>query len=47
MAMSELSVLALDYLFGDRSVWASDEELNATVRQLGEQLREITPDPAA
>jgi len=38
--MTELSKLAVDYLFGDRSVWASDEELNVTVRQLGDKLRD-------
>lgn len=38
--MSELSGLALDYLFGDRTAFKDDEELNAAVRQLGEQLRE-------
>jgi hypothetical protein len=43
--MSELDRLALDYLFGDRSVFKSDEELNAVVRQLGEKLRAITTDP--
>lgn len=38
--MSELSKLAVDYLFGDRSVWASDEELRATLNQLGDKLRD-------
>jgi hypothetical protein len=38
--MSKLSALTLDYLFGDRSVWKSDEELAATVRELGDKLRD-------
>lgn len=38
--MTELSKLAVDYLFGDRSVWKSDEELRATLDQLGDKLRE-------
>ena len=37
--MTELSKLALDYLFGDRTVFANDEELNAVVCQLSDQLR--------
>ena len=37
--MSELSKLAVDYLFGDRTVFANDEELNAVVCQLSDQLR--------
>ncbi|MGH3221051.1 MAG: hypothetical protein ACRDPY_20545 [Streptosporangiaceae bacterium] len=43
--MSEISNLALDYLFGDRSVFNTDEELNAFVRQLDEKLRAVTPGP--
>jgi hypothetical protein len=42
--MSEISTLALDYLLGDRSVFASDEELNAFVRQLDEKPRAVTTD---
>lgn len=43
--MSELSKLTVDFLFGDRSVFKSDEELNAVVRQLDEKLRAIAPAP--
>jgi hypothetical protein len=41
--VAEMSELALDYLFGDRSVFDSDEELNAVVRQLDEKLRASAP----
>lgn len=37
--MSELSGLALDYLFGDRTVFANDEELRDVLQQLSDQLR--------
>jgi hypothetical protein len=43
--MDEISTLALDYLFGDHSVFKSDEELNAFVRQLDEKLRAVTAGP--
>lgn len=41
--MAEMSKLALDYLFGDRSVFTSDEDLDSVVRQLDEKLRAVTP----
>lgn len=41
--MTELSALALDYLLGDRSVFANDEELSAVVQQLSDQLRPKWP----
>jgi hypothetical protein len=43
--MSEMSEMALDYLFGDRSVFESDEDLNAAVRQVSDQLRGMTAAP--
>lgn len=45
--MSEASKLALDFLFGDRSVFATEEELSEFVRQLNEELRGVTGDPGA
>ena len=45
--MNELGSLALDYLFGDRTVWKNDEELNVTVRQLGEKLRALNTKAAS
>lgn len=43
--MSEMSKLAVDFLFGDRSVFGSEEEFSAFVRQYGEELRAVTADP--
>jgi len=40
--MDEFSSAALGFLLGDRSVFATEEELSAAVRQYGEKLREIT-----
>jgi hypothetical protein len=40
--MSEVSKLAVDFLFGDRSVFASEEEFSAFVRQYGEKLSTAT-----
>lgn len=43
--MNEISTLALDFLFGDRSVFASEEELSAFVRQYEEKLSAATAGP--
>lgn len=36
--MTELSKLAVDYLFGDRTVWKDDAELAATVREVNDKV---------
>lgn len=42
--MDEMSKLALDFLFGDRTVFATEEELSAFVRQYGEKLDVVMAD---
>lgn len=43
--MSELGELAVDYLFGDRSVFADDEELRGVLQQVNEKAMALIDQP--